>query len=173
MIIPKTWPHGTMYSLYSYQICHHRRFDFVKLIIILKICENRDHQYYLFISGGKSRYHKVGLNVGYKWTEFCYNGRHSNGEVHKERNCNILTNCGLVTPYDGVDLGPAKGTRANNKPLNELILSVMFSGIHLGEISQATVLYNEFEKCTFKISVPSHRDLKVKLCFFARPQPLL
>ena len=40
-------------------------------------------------------------------TEFCYNGRHNNGEVHKELNCNILTNCGLVTPCVGIDLGPA------------------------------------------------------------------
>ena len=26
----------------------------------------------------------------------------------------------------------------------------MFCGIHLGAISQASVLYNEFEKCTFE-----------------------
>ena len=39
----------------------------------------------------------------------------------------------------------------------------MFCGIHLGAISQASFLYNEFEKCTFKITATSHRDLKVKL----------
>ena len=39
----------------------------------------------------------------------------------------------------------------------------MFCGIHLVAISQVTVLYNEFEKCTFKITATSHRDLKVKL----------
>ena len=64
-------------------------------------------------------YHKVGLKVEYKWTyktEFCYDGRHNNGEVRKELNCNILTNCGLVTPYDGIDPSPAKGTRGLPAP---------------------------------------------------------
>ena len=47
----------------------------------------------------------------------------------------------------------------------------MFYGIHMGTISQATVTYNEFEKCTFKITATSHRDLmhvKVKpaICTF-------
>ena len=37
----------------------------------------------------------------------------------------------------------------------------MFCGIHLGAISQPSVLYNEFEKCTFKITATSHRDLKL------------
>ena len=49
----------------------------------------------------------------------------------------------------------------------------MFCGIHLGAISQATVLYDEFEKCTFKIIATSHEDLKVKLCLFAPLKPLL
>ena len=35
----------------------------------------------------------------------------------------------------------------------------MFCGIHMGAISQATILYNEFEKCIFKITATSHRDL--------------
>ena len=49
----------------------------------------------------------------------------------------------------------------------------MFCGIHMGAISQATVLYNEFEKCIFKITATSHRDLKVKLCLFVPPKPLV
>ena len=49
----------------------------------------------------------------------------------------------------------------------------MFCGIHLGTISQASDLYNEFEKCTFNITATSHRDLKVKLSLFAPPKPLL
>ena len=49
----------------------------------------------------------------------------------------------------------------------------MFCGIHLGAISQASALYDEFEKCTFKITATYHRDLKVKLCLFAPPKPLL
>ena len=44
----------------------------------------------------------------------------NNGEVHKELNCNILTNCGLVTPYDGIDLGPTKGTRCLPAPSHSL-----------------------------------------------------
>ena len=31
---------GPIFSSHSYQICHHRCFDFMKLIIILKVCEN-------------------------------------------------------------------------------------------------------------------------------------
>ena len=49
----------------------------------------------------------------------------------------------------------------------------MFCGIHLKAISQASVLYNEFEKCTFEITATSHKDLKAKLCLFAPPKPLL
>ena len=61
----------------------------------------------LFIFGGKSCYHNIGIKIGYRWTcktEFCYIGKHNNGEVHRELNCNILTNCGLVMPYYGIDL---------------------------------------------------------------------
>ena len=36
------------------------------------------------------------------------------------------------------------------KPLPESILLVTFCGIHMGEISQVTILYNAFEKCTSK-----------------------
>ena len=49
----------------------------------------------------------------------------------------------------------------------------MFCGIDMGAISQASVLHNEFEKCTFKITATSPKDLKVKLCLFAPPKPLL
>ena len=35
----------------------------------------------------------------------------------------------------------------------------MFCGIHLGAILQATILYNEFEKCTSEIAATSHGDL--------------
>ena len=49
----------------------------------------------------------------------------------------------------------------------------MFCGIHQAAISQASVLYNEFEKSAFKITATSHRDLKVKLYLFAPPKPLL
>ena len=35
----------------------------------------------------------------------------------------------------------------------------MFRGIHLRAISQVTILYNEFEKFTFKITATSHGDL--------------
>ena len=49
----------------------------------------------------------------------------------------------------------------------------MFCDIHLGAISQASILYNEFEKCTFEITATSRRDLNVELCLFAPPKPLL
>ena len=35
----------------------------------------------------------------------------------------------------------------------------MFCGIQLGAIMQATILYNEFEKCAFEITATSHGDL--------------
>ena len=35
----------------------------------------------------------------------------------------------------------------------------MICGFHLGAISQATILFNEFEKCNFEITVTSHGDL--------------
>ena len=47
----------------------------------------------------------------------------------------------------------------------------MLYDIHLEPISQATILHNEFEKCTFRITTTSHGDLSVKLSLFAHPNP--